>query len=75
VISGTSTSSSKTFIFVHYKHLFCKLNSRIPILKVNILFNLLRFEQFDCSSSGQLVGLTTFSWPLVYKINVWNFYC
>jgi hypothetical protein len=31
-------SSSKTFTFVHYKHLFCKLNSRIPILKVNILF-------------------------------------
>ena len=33
-------SSSKTLTFVHYKHLFCKLNSRIPILKVNILFNL-----------------------------------
>ena len=46
VISGTS--SSKTFTFVHYEHLFCKLNSRIPILKVNILFNL-------------LVGLTTSS--------------
>jgi hypothetical protein len=68
-LNYASHSSSKTFTFVHYKHLFCKLNSRIPILKVNILFNLLRFKQFDCSSSGQLqltscqvvVGLTTSS--------------
>jgi hypothetical protein len=40
-------SSSKTFTFVHYKHLFCKLNSRIPILKVNILFNLqIKYRKF-----------------------------
>jgi hypothetical protein len=59
-LNYASHSSSKTFTFVHYKHLFCKLNSRIPILKVNIPFNLLRFKQFDCSKRCKLNKILTF---------------